>query len=47
MLVFGKKTWHFLENGDSVDLHEADMDAFPPLESAGGYELLRLDENFC
>ena len=40
------KTSHLLENGDSDDLQEAVMDAFPSLKIAGGYELLQLDENF-
>ena len=46
VLGLGRKTLHLLENGDSDDLHEAVMDAFPSLKNASGYELLRLDENF-
>ena len=46
VLGLGRKTLHLLEYGDSDDLHDAFMDAFPSLKNAGGYELLRLDENF-
>ena len=35
-----------MENWGSDGLHEAVMDGFSSLKNAGGYELLRLDENF-
>jgi len=41
----GKKTLHLDENGNNENLHESIISAFPALAFAGGYELLRIDEN--
>lgn len=42
----GKKTLHLVENGSCENLHESIISAFPALTFAGGYELLRIDENY-
>lgn len=39
-----KKNLCIIELGDREDIHEAILEAFPKLDQAGGYELLRLDQ---
>ena len=37
----GKKKLQYFEQSDASDMHDAILEAFPKLSSAGGYDLLR------
>ena len=41
----GKKKLQLFEQSDASDIHDAILEAFPKLSSAGGYDLLRTVEN--